>query len=74
VRRFFAQLLRSRAQREADAIRAESRRRVAELADKGQGHVALAENVKLLGIESGTRPKLLTIGGKRLNEKPKTDR
>jgi hypothetical protein len=74
MRRFFAQLFRSRARREADAFRAESRRRIAELADKGQGHVALTESLRLFGAEAGTRAKLLTVGGKRLNEKPKTDR
>jgi hypothetical protein len=57
--------LRTPFQREADTIKAESRKRVAELAAKGQGHVALAENLALLGIDvnSKERPRLVGFDG-----------
>jgi len=49
----------------AEAFHRESRARVAELAAKGQGDVALAESVAALGIDLNDkeRPKLTTVGG-----------
>ncbi len=51
----------------AKAFHTESRARVAQLADSGQGHVALKENLALMGINSAKaeRPRLVTIGGVR---------
>jgi len=57
--------LRTPLQRELDAYHEESRKRVAELAAKGQGHVALAESLALLGIDANSkeRPKLVGFDG-----------
>lgn len=53
---------------DGSAIRAESRSRVAALARNGQSHIALAENLKPLGIEvkSGKRPQLVSVRGVRI--------
>ena len=56
-------------QREADAIKAEGRKRVADLAAKGQGHIALAENLALLGIDvNKERPRLVGFNGRVFRE------
>ncbi len=68
---FRKQLETWRRQRDAAAyakvFHAESRARVAQLADSGQGQVALRENLALMGIDTGKaeRPRLVTIGGVR---------
>jgi len=65
------QLERWRRQRDAvafaKAFHTESRARVAQLADSGQGHIALRENLALMGIDTARaeRPRLVTIGGIR---------
>jgi hypothetical protein len=48
----------------------QSRARIAELAAKGQGHIALAESLSLLGIDvnSKERPKLVGINGVRFKK------
>lgn len=62
--------LRTPLQREADVFKTASRKRVAELAAKGQGHVAPAENLALLGIDANSkeRPKLVGFDGRRFSE------
>ncbi len=52
-------------QRESAAYHTASRARVAELAAKGQGHVALAEGLALMGIDvrKNERPKLVGFDG-----------
>lgn len=51
----------------AKAFHAESRARVAELAEAGQAQVAFQENLALMGIDTAKaeRPRLVTIGGVR---------
>jgi len=65
-----ARTKRSALPREADAFKAESRQRIAELAAKGQGQVALAESLALLGIDANgkERPRLVAIKGVRIRD------
>lgn len=45
------------------------RAHVAALAEQGRGHVALTENLALLGIDSsrGERPKIVAVGSYRFD-------
>ncbi len=51
------------------AFHAESRARIAKLAAEGKGRQALAESVRLLGIDlkNGERPRLVGYNGRRLH-------
>ena len=55
--------------RAAARVKTEMRAHVASLAEQGRGHVALGENLALLGIDSsrGERPKIVAVGSHRFD-------
>lgn len=55
--------------RAAARVKKEMRAHVASLAKQGRGHIALSENLALLGIDSsrGERPKIVAVGSYRFD-------